>query len=362
MAGVAVVSAFNPDNYGMYSVDLAAQQFFADLGMPVAQVVTQGPRRVGRLHLRLVRTAQDLAAFDTVVYWGDFLNNPVWGEDDYSTREVKRGWSSTREAALASWRELYLDLRPRAPGTRIFVVGGCFLGADEWMAANSDAGFTDFLRGADRVLPRDPSSHALLQRLVPEARVEAGMDCAWLLDHPSASKRRQADYFVCFLGRTLRGQGRSLLRDLARQSGLRPVWIDWLNLDKPRFIADWRFRQLHRLIAGARFVVTDTYHLLINTLARGVPAICLHDGSQLRQDGTLGDHKKSLLMTQLGLSWLLVDVAATADIVAAIRQRGEACAGGEFATAARDLMDRRDGYRRRLRELFKPGELWSSRS
>lgn len=352
LTGIAVISAFNPDNYGMHSVDLAARQFFADIGLPVTHVVTQERRRTGGLRFRLVRSPRDLASFDTIVYWGDFLNNPMWGAQDYVDREVKRRWSPTREAAWENWCSLHLDVKRRSPDARVFGVGGCFLGADgpEFTAAGTR--FLDFVRSADLLLPRDEGSLETLRRLVPEARVEPGMDCAWLLRHPPAPDRSRSDYFVCFLGRTLRGRDRGFLGELARRSGLKPLWLDWLNLEKPRFIADWRFRQMHRRIAGARFVVTDTYHLVINALNRGVPAICLHDGTQIRQDGTLGDQKKNLLMAQLGLPWLLVDVARTSDVAAAILQAVDACTGTAFTSALQTLNGQRECYLQGLRRLF----------
>jgi len=350
--GIAVVSAHNPLSYGMYSVDLAAEQFFGELGLPATHVVTQGPTRSGRMRFRLVRSPQELAAFGTVVYWGDFLNNPMWGERDYAGREVKRGWSATREAAWPQWCELYLDPWRLAPATRVFAIGGCFLGADGPAPAGTAERFARFIRSAELVAPRDGRSLETVRRLEPGGRLEEGMDCAWLLRHPPPPDRSGSRYFVCFLGRTLRGRDRGFLDALARRTGLRPVWLDWLNLDKPRFVADWRFRQMQRRIAGAAFVVTDTYHLVINALNRGVPAVCLHDGSQSAQDGTLGDCKKVALLEQLGLPGLLVDVTTPDDLAGRIAAAVEATAGpaleAPLAAFARRRADYVDLLRRAL--------------
>lgn len=352
MTATAVISAFNPLNCGMYSVDLAAEQFFGELQLPVTHLVSQERLRTGRLRFRLLRSPAELAAYDNIVYWGDFLNNPMWGERDYVPRELKHGWSRSADAAREQWRMLYLEARHHAPRARIFAIGGCFLGADAATARPLGDGLRGFLDSAALVTPRDGRSLDIVRAMAPDARIEEGMDCAWLLAPPPAGRARGPGYFACFLGRTLEAGDRGFLDELGHRTGLKPVWLDWLRLGKSPWLADRRFRRMRRLLAGARFVVTDTYHLSINALNCATPVVCLFDGSRQVQDGTLGDYKKLALMEQLGLADWLLEVGDGRDLAPRIAGRLEALSEVGIDGALAAFSGRRERYRQRLREAF----------
>ena len=354
MHRIAVISAFNPYNYGMYSVDLAAHQFFSELGVPFTPVVTQQRTRTGRLRFELVRDASQFAGFDAVVYWGDFLNNPMWGAGAYVQREAKRHKVHDPQSAWENWCALYLDLKRRHPTLRVFAIGGCFLGADGPALPRARAQFEEFIQSAELVTPRDDRSLAIVRQIAPGDRVLPGMDCAWLLPFAPRANTDDSSYFVCFLGRTLRRQSRRFLGELARMQGLRPIWIDWMNLNRPRFIAHWNFERMHRLIAGARFVVTDTYHLTINALNRGVRTVCLYDAGQSESDGTCGDAKKRALLEQLGMTSMLVDVQGEKSLAGRIAERLESVDPQAEAEAFANIARRREGYRATLLAGLKP--------
>ncbi len=349
MAGIAVISAFNCHNYGMYSVDLAADHFFRELGLPFTHVVTQRRTRVGKLRFQLLRRPEDFAGFDRVVYWGDFLNNPMWGAEDYANREMRRHGVRDPATGLANWSELYLNLKRHHPAVSVFALGGCFLGADTRTSQPTRDHLVDFLQSAELVLPRDGKSLEIVRELAPVEHVRPGMDCAWLLPFGPKPQVSESRYFVCFLGRTLRRQHKRLAAELAKATGLQPVWLDWLNLRLPRFVAHWNFNRMHRLIAGARFVVTDTYHLVINALNRGVRTVCLYDASQSPTAGSCGDVKKQVLMEESGFASMLVEVAGSVPLAQRIHRRLQTCdEQAESASFAR-LAQRRSEFRRELR-------------
>lgn len=352
---IAVISACNPYNYGMYSADLAAHQFFSDLGVPFTQMVTQRRTHTGRLRFELFRDPARFAEFDAVVYWGDFLNNPMWGAGDYVEREARRHKVRDSQQAWKNWCALYLNLKHRHPALRVFAIGGCFLGADGPALPRARAQFQEFIQSANLVTPRDDRSLAIVRQLAPGGRVLPGIDGAWLLPFAPRPRTGDSSYLVCFLGRTLRRQSRKFLRELARRTGLRPVWIDWMNLRRPRFIAHWNFERMHRLIAGARFVVTDTYHLTINSLNRGVRTVCLYDPEQSESDGTCGDAKKRLLLQETGMASMLVDVRGEGSLAGRIAERLESVDPQAEAEAFANLARRREGYRATLIAALKPG-------
>lgn len=354
MPGIAVIAAFNPYNYGMYSVDLAAEHFFSNLGAPFSPVVTQCRTRTGRLRFRLLRDPDDFAEFDSVVYWGDFLNNPMFGADDYVTREARRHKVRDPEQAWENWCRLYLQLKQRHPQLRIFALGGCFLGADGPALARTGGAFQEFIQSATLVTPREARSLEVVQRLAPAPHVVPGMDCAWLLPFPAQpAPPTAAPYFVAFLGRTLRRQNHGFLDELARRTGLRMVWIDWNNLRPPRFLAHWNFERMHRWIAGAQFVVTDTYHLVVNALNRSVRTICLYDAEQRGSDGTCGDLKKQALVAQAGAAARLVEVRDPASLSRRIQEQMEACNSDVAKRAFENIAHRRHDYVTTLRAALK---------
>jgi hypothetical protein len=51
------------------------------------------------------------------------------------------------------------------------------------------------------------------------------------------------------------------------------------------------------VIRGAKFVITDTYHLAISALREGVPALCIGWGAQ-GIEGSLSDKKKEIFFQQ----------------------------------------------------------------
>lgn len=357
MPGIAVISAFNPHNYGMYSVDLAAHRFFGELGVPFTPVVTQERTRTGRLRFELLRDSARFAEFDAVVYWGDFMNNPMWGAGDFVAREAKRHHVHDPQRAWENWCELYLNLKHQHPKLRVFAFGGCFLGADGPALARARTQFQEFIRSAELVLPRDERSLAIVRQAAPGGHVLPGMDCAWLLPFAPRAENSNWSHFVCFLGRTLRRRSRSFLRELARRTGLRPIWVDWMNLRQPRFIAHWNFERMHRLIAGASFVVTDTYHLTINALNRGVRTICLHDAAQGETDGTCGDAKKGALMTQTGMASMLVDLRAKGSLADRICEKLEGVDARAEAAAFENIDRRRKDFRETIQAALKPDKI-----
>lgn len=354
MPGIAVISAFNPYNYGMYSVDLAGHQFFRELGVPFTPMVTQNRTRTGNLRFELVRDPAKFAEFDAVVYWGDFLNNPMWGALDFVEREAKRHQVRDPQKAWENWCALYLDLKRRHAALRVFAIGGCFLGADGPALLRGRAQFEEFVQGADLVTPRDDRSLEIVRQLAPRGNVQPGMDCAWLLRFPPRPDLGDSSYFVCFLGRTLRRKNQKFIGELACRTGLRPIRVDWMNLRRPRFIAQWNFERMHRLIAGARFVVTDTYHLTVNALNRGVRTVCLYDAEQSETDGTCGDAKKHALLQQAGMTTMLVDVGGQQSLADRIWERLQSVNPTVEAEAFANIVRRRENYRAKLLAALKP--------
>lgn len=310
MSRVAVLYAHNPRNGGMYSVDLAARKFFAALGLKHDLCVTQGRTKVAALRYRLVRSAQDLRGFDTVVYWGDFLNNPMWGAGDYAQREVNRYRAGGPLEGFERWRRLYLQAASSLPkSTRIFSFGGCFMGMESALEdASVRASMHEFLQRASAVVVRDPLSFEALSRLDGgQPRVSLGFDCASLMTarRPSAFR---GGYFAYSFSRSLGNEAaRALVEAVERETGLRGIAVDWLFTRWPKRVLHASFALNLALMRHARFCLTDTYHFAINSMSQGSLPVCvLRDGPAV--SSTLNELKKAALFRMVGLDAALLRV------------------------------------------------------
>jgi len=294
----------------MYSVDLAAKQFFSQLGVDFTIFVAQAKKkfisrilpgydvyrlRFGELSHSLLRSIDELKEYSHIVYWGDFLNNPRYGQTDFAPRDVACGLSKSEAEAGLRWSRLFA-LSDGAPSGRIVSVGGNFQHSFD---ATETETLRSFLSRADCVLPRDPYSLKNILPLAPSTmNLAGGMDCAFLLSHSNKSVN-EGKYFCYEFGRSSLPDTEALVRSVEMKTGLNGIALpDWLNLKRKS--ADTLFWRQKAVVSSAQFILTDIYHLSINALNSGVPVYCLGEPSA-EQTGTLGDFKKKVLFGMLSL-------------------------------------------------------------
>ena len=313
MSRIAIVCAYNTRNCGMYSVDRAAGHVFDALGLPYELCVTQDRTRVGALRFRLIRTPEELRGYRAVVYWGDFLNNPMWGALHYAPKERGRHRVEADAEALENWRRLYLRAGEALPDrVPIHSFGGCYIGMTPFVRDAASASAMDyFLRRAGRVVARDPASLGELQA-VPAAADRPpllGFDCASLM-RTRGPARWRGPWFAYSFGRGLtEAQGRTLVRAVERASGLRGVSVPWLTVGAGRRFRHARFLANLAWMRHARFCLTDTYHFAINAMSQGTLPVCV-----LRDEGpppltALNELKKQALYGMVGLQPALLRIA-----------------------------------------------------
>jgi len=307
---IAVITAANPRNSGMYSVDLAAKEFFSQLGVDFTIFVAQAKKKnisrilpglqayrlqFGQLRHSLLRSIDELNSFSHIVYWGDFLNNPRYGRADFAPRDVSCGLAKSEEEAWLRWGRLFA-LTDGAPSGRVMSVGGNFQHPLD--AAEAET-LRTFLSKADCVLPRDPYSLKNIAPLAsPSTKLAGGIDCAFLLSNHDQFVE-EGKYFCYEFGRSALPDTEALVRSVEAATGLNGIRLaDWLNLRYKS--ADAVFWRQKAVISSAQFILTDIYHLSINALNSGVPVFCLGEPSGA-QTGTLGDFKKKVLFEMLTL-------------------------------------------------------------
>jgi hypothetical protein len=310
---IAVICAHNPGkrNLGMYSVDLAAQSFFSAHRQGFELVKFTGHSRIGSLQYRIIQSLEELARYDTIVFWGDFQQNPIWGLKNFGLRHARKNRTTAAEGFLG-WKQLCL-FKDHAlkPSQKLFSVGTCFLGARaalENPAAVSEYG--SLLARFHAIVPRDPGSVAELQSL-GMTNVVPGFDCATLLDREPAPTVNEPCFGYAF-GRTFTpGQGERVARRIEELTGHQAIPIRWL-LNKYAFkFCDFRYTKALQAIRRVRYVVTDIYHLTINTLNLNRDVICVGTGNENFLD-TCDDHKKSILLRMAELEGRYVGVPTEA--------------------------------------------------
>lgn len=311
---IVVVTALNPRNAGMYSVDLAAEQFLGDIGFDTDLLRGQTRKarqkeRFGSQTFRLLQNVPMLLRTSRLMYWGDFTTSPLFGSQEYAKREIDQRGSVNQDAAFDKWSRLFLLRGTDRGKTKVSSIGQNFLSLNEEI----DRLETDlrqsirncYQQNFDFVVPRDPISAKEFRAVAPggDIFIEEGLDAAFLLDQsrlfPALENIKKKDTFVFLFGRSgLNSE--TLVRKVATLTGLEPIDLSgWLNLDPAT--AHQRYGTLLTKIVSSRFVMTDVYHCSINALSLGIPVLGMGLDSQ-KQSNTLSDLKKSILFQSLDLS------------------------------------------------------------
>lgn len=326
MTTAAVILCLNHTNLGMYSVDLAAQSFFAHFGIePHFFCAHNPPRRgrtrlqrllgvdignrtrdrIGRVEKRFLGSFDQLADYDLVCYWGDFTTNPVFLEKSFHLCE---SFAETF-GGTERWRRIF---GPEAHHPLKVSIGQSFQQGSLLADPEQRELLRRTIRSMKGVFPRDRVSSENLRRSEPGPGVHLDdfLDCAFfLIDGKRSPKVAGARSFGYFFGRSGLEFLVQPLAALEATLGLQKSWLEgWLTTTAGTCETD--FARNLEVIRGARFVVTDTYHVAVNCLRERTLPIVL--GRPTRdQDGTLGDFKKKVLMEDLGLSDLHLEVDAT---------------------------------------------------
>jgi len=319
---VAILTASNPQNSGMYSVDLAAKHLFSHLGIPHTFFLAQPRKKRGARYLpmldwqqlrfgvlkhRMLHSIRELEGFSHIVYWGDFLNNPRFGAEDFSPTDVANGYSKTKEEAFERWSEIFA-LSAGKPSARVIAAGGNF---QHSFSLDEAAILGSFLRSADFVAPRDPFSFKNIAPLTTSSTtLIQGMDCAFLL--PSDIPRKRATNYFCYeFGRSSLPDTEDLVRSVEAATGLTGIRLPhWLYLKAGS--AHAVFEEQRNTLYSAQFILTDIYHLSVNGISSGVPVYCLGRAHK-SQAGTLGDFKKKTLFSMLDLNNYYFEIASKRD-------------------------------------------------
>lgn len=326
---VAVVCALNFDrNPGMVTVDRAAKAFFAGRGLDVDWLIAghRDAHNPGVDDLLGFRSVFDEPGYpekyDSIVFWGDFLQSRVHHESLISA-VIKDGRASDTDAARRFLREyLLLEKAPDEMLQKVAIVGST-IHADgvETLIDNPFRGaLSRLLAGARCVRMREPVS-TYRAAVLSGRDGTVGMDAAFLNIQANAwntyaeRNRREGPVRIAVAGgRSDRKHGRKL--KFAALSALRAFerrhmevtlevlpWLStglgrwgWFPVETPPPVRDPDYC-LDRLRA-CDAIVTDVYHAAVNAWVMGIPVVLLGKGAE--SDATaIKSKKKELLALSL---------------------------------------------------------------
>lgn len=362
----AIVVAHNPQNAGMYSVDLGALHFFSGLGLPVdffcPTVLNDAPTAgYGQMTLNHLKDSGDLAGYDNVIYWGDFTTNPQYGLYDFTQRAFQHDGLRDINAAFQRWLDCFLPARLLNGPTRVFSFGQNFQTIWSIEKSLDLQVLAPLYNGFEAILPRDSFSVEHLTGYFPQAaqgKVQLGMDCAFLVN-PNACPIRTNEgrteplrVGMCF--------GRSKLLNLdilVAEARGRDVIVEdlsrWLSL--PVRNVHWQFAELLESVRRCDLIISDTYHLLINAMREGV-AVQGVGVKVERQEKSVSDFKKRTLFGDLGLPNFYLELddktvtKEQADLL--LQALDPDIAADRRARTAQNISEKTEQYRADLKEAL----------
>lgn len=300
MKSVAIILAKNMSNCGMYSVDLAALHFFQKLNVPYDLFCAIPPASIyGELNISYLQKSEQLDDYDVIVYWGDFTTSPMYGLKDFIFQDKHfRGASNTAES-WSRWCSLFLP--PVRDNNKVYIsVGQNFQAVRSVLDRVPASELYERYKGFHHIFVRDSYSYSELTDIFPELidKVTCGMDCSFLVNSSVCDVERKTDTFCSSFGRS-QFLNYTTLTGVLHGYGLNEaIGTDWLKLREYR--SHWQYRKNLDYMRSANFVLSDTYHFVINAIRENTPVIGFGN-KKTSPVNTLSDFKKDVLFKDLGL-------------------------------------------------------------
>ncbi len=313
----------------MYSVDLAADAFFRELGVDFDffQYGAGQRRTYGRLRPIDYRSPGQLGAYDKVVLWGDFTSLPNYGRTDFSVQVSrveygKLGHFLTRRGlinrdnkhrAYTRWVQLFIE--GPALSTFSYSLGQNFQRlvpppeGDAAEFAEAECAFSHFTG----ICARDSVSYANIAAMTFQTRqaprLTLGLDVAFLLPtdpkvlekRPTTKRPRVGLFF-----KRSRLENIDTLVQALKSQGFDVVFINsWLRSFGD---IDRKFRDALSTIRSCDVTLSDTYHFLINSHREGCAIVGVGRPSDA-QRSTVSDYKKKVLFRDLNMGDAYFEIA-----------------------------------------------------
>lgn len=312
---IGIISAYNKSNNGMLTVDLAAERFAHHQKDSVDIINIQRKRWSPFPRFKYIRDPKQLNSYSHVIYWGDFLNNPVYGLHEFCGRDNRYKLTKTKESAQNYWMESCLNATGGiSDSVKIASVGQCFIGCMKYRNDEAVRGaFSHFCERADLIMPRENASLKELKELSgisEESHLYAGLDMAFLNEFGQVSREQKKGAFsFCFFRSNIQAEDYKI-ENLAKIISMKKEFLPWKRY------GTWPKNQLENslsVIKRSDFVLTDVYHICVNSLNMGVPVICIMTRGK-DENTSKNDMKKKALFEAIGARKLIIEVEPKASI------------------------------------------------
>jgi len=277
-----------------------------------------------------------LFSADLIIYWGDFLQARHYIESEAADRLSSLYDLGRDEAIDFAYQALLQSNAPKSVKEKTIVFGSSLLynGVGDYINGRYSDDITSLARNCDFIALRDPISAARVNHLTGDfSKSHLGIDPAFLLserdlnDLPASQWSENLQHkktIGLFFGTRTRPPKKLLdfCRNIAEKLDLELEWTPWFPYheklrqeSKPRGLRFFRTKNrsilddiedllprgdaytqgdLLRALRKYALVITDTYHLCINSWNTGTPAICF--GSDTGSaNNVIKDFKKRVL-------------------------------------------------------------------
>lgn len=299
---IALICAYPAGtNSGMISVDSAFQTVISNLKN--VEFIRFCPWRSlskgESLNYERYYSAEQLNDFDKIIFWGDFMHWIGYGKHDWAAKSKYKTVSLSQDEMLNLWYELCLLENREDLQKKSILFGGTLYGLDasQLLDKRYFNALTSLLNNSILVKTRDVQSANFVTQLAMSKKNVFGCDCSLLFQPYYFSKdktKNKKKYLLYSFARSGKNQElESISKSVAKDLNLEAILIPWIskgaglpNLEK-----------YVNLINDAEFIITDIYHLTLNSWRDGTPAICIGEGNSKVQT-SLSDKKKEIFYHQ----------------------------------------------------------------
>ncbi|OYY94869.1 MAG: hypothetical protein B7Y41_04745 [Hydrogenophilales bacterium 28-61-23] len=305
-------------------------------------------------HLPIFSNQEQLFSSDLILYWGDFLQARHYIDQECVGRVSEIHGIDKDKSADFCYRSLLQWKMPAEIKQKSIVFGSSLLynTTRDYLSGDYKNAISDLLRHSQAALMRDPISATRINQLTGNYQAShLGIDPAFFLRKEDisqlpatswSSELKQSDTIGLFFGaRTSPPKGLlNFCRGLAEDLSAKLEWLPWFPVHeilrtkaRPKLKNIFsssnelqlqqieglmprgdQYTQADLLVAASKYklIITDTYHLCINSWNAGTPAICFG------ADGNSGSHvikdfKKRVLYEMFDANSFYFDVSSLRD-------------------------------------------------
>jgi hypothetical protein len=289
-------------NNGMISVDAAFHRIEMLLNNKIEVTRFCSWRKLSKgdlLNYEHYYSADQLIDYDKIIFWGDFLQWIGYAKNDWIDKSKKMNLSDNDKKLIDIWHSLFLFENNPKLRKKTILFGGTIYGLNSTQLADSRYlnNLTNLLNDSLFVKLRDIYSGNFVSQL-SNKKDAFGCDCALLFNSEHIKDQsvvNQEPYFLYSFARSGKElELENFSKMIERELKISRKFIPWIAKGAGLESLEKNIT----LIKNSKFVITDIYHLSVNSWREGIPAIGIGNGSSIVEN-TLSDKKKEVFYNQM---------------------------------------------------------------